>query len=136
MRRRATATAAGRRAAADAIDAGLADFCRERDGRDLADILGAAGVPAGAVHNIRNVLPDHPHLAARGFLAFLQHPFAGRIGYPHLSIRFDGKYPPRTLPPTLGEHNDEVLSEVLGLSRERIEALREQKVIGTRPSFL
>ena len=129
-------TEAGRRAAADAIDVGLADFCRDRDARELADDLCALGIPAGAMHNIRNVAPGHPQLDARGYLAFHEHPYAGRIGYPHLGMRFGGAYPERTLPPTLGEHNDEVLREVLGLSEEEVERLREQAVIGTRPSFL
>ena len=40
------------------------------------------------------------------------------------------------LPPLLGEHNDEVLREELGLSDEAIERLREAQVIGERPSFM
>ena len=38
--------------------------------------------------------------------------------------------------PTLGQHNREVLSEVLGLGDAEIEALAEKKVIGTRPAWL
>jgi crotonobetainyl-CoA:carnitine CoA-transferase CaiB-like acyl-CoA transferase len=129
-------TEAGRRAAAGEIDHGLADWTRGQDAGELADRLAAAGIPAGWLHNQRNVVPGHEQLDARGFLTFLEHPFAGRIGYPGLSVRFDGERAERTLPPLLGEHNESVLRERLGLSAEELEALREEKVIGTRPSFL
>ena len=90
----------------------------------------------GVLHNQRDVVPGHEQLDARGFLAFLDHPFAGRIGYPRSSIRFDGVPGPRTLPPLLGEHNEALLAERLGQSPEQIRALLEKQVIGTRPSFL
>lgn len=127
---------AGRRSAAEEIDHGLAMYTRGRPARELADELAAAGVPVGWLHNQRNVVPGHEQLDARGFLAFLEHPFAGRIGYPKFSVRFDGEYAERTLPPLLGEHNEAVLAERLGVSSDEIEALREKQVIGTRPSFL
>jgi crotonobetainyl-CoA:carnitine CoA-transferase CaiB-like acyl-CoA transferase len=126
----------GRRAGADEIDRELAACCAGREARMLADELAAVGVATGWLHNQRNVLPGHAQLDARGFLEFLDHPFAGRIGYPKFSVRFDGECGPRTLPPLLGEHNEEVLSERLGLSSERIAELTEKQVIGTRPSFL
>jgi crotonobetainyl-CoA:carnitine CoA-transferase CaiB-like acyl-CoA transferase len=130
------ASEAGRRAGADEIHAGLAACCRERDGAELADALAAAGVAAGLLHNQRNVVPGHTQMDARGFLAFLEHPYAGRLGYPKFSVRYDGEYLERTLPPTLGEHNDSVLPRLLGLGAKQLDELREKAVIGTRPSFL
>ena len=126
----------GRRAGAEVIDAGLAAFCEGRPAEALADALAEAGVPAGWLHNQRNVAPGHAQLDAREYLTFLDHPFAGRIGYPKLSIRFDGEAGERTLPPLLGEHNARILGERLGLSAERIAELEQKQVIGTRPSFL
>jgi crotonobetainyl-CoA:carnitine CoA-transferase CaiB-like acyl-CoA transferase len=38
--------------------------------------------------------------------------------------------------PTLGQHNHEVLSSILGLDEAEIERLEEQGVIGTRPAGL
>jgi crotonobetainyl-CoA:carnitine CoA-transferase CaiB-like acyl-CoA transferase len=39
----------------------------------------------------------------------------------------------RSPPPTLGQHNDEVLGGVLGLSDDEIRGLRADGVIGDRP---
>ncbi len=130
------ATEAGRREDAAEIDRELAAWCRGRHAHEIRDTLAAAGVPVGWLLNQRENVPGHEHLDARGFLEFLEHPLAGRIGYPRSSIRFDGEPAKRTLPPLLGEHNEEILRERLGQSEEQLRALEEKKVIGTRPSFL
>lgn len=129
-------TEAGRREGAAEIDRGIADWCRTRHAREISDLLATAGVPVGWLLNQRENVPGHEHLDARGFLEFLDHPFAGRIGYPRSSIRFDGELAKRTLPPLLGEHNEEILRERLGQSEEKIRALEAKQVIGRRPSFL
>ena len=52
-------------------------------------------------------------------------------------MRFSGAYlPVRTPPPTLGQHNEVVLREVLGLDDAQIEKLRADQVIGERPTFM
>ena len=70
-------------------------------------------------------MPGHTQLDARDFLTFLDHPFAGRIGYPKFSVRFDGELPERTLPPLLGEHNEQ----------ERILALADEIALGGDPKI-
>ena len=42
----------------------------------------------------------------------------------------------RSPPPTLGQHNDEILGGELGLSEAELDALREQKIIGDWPTFM
>ena len=52
-------------------------------------------------------------------------------------MRFSGR--PRPVPraaPTLGQHNQEVLHEQLGLPAQEIEELRREKLIGERPTFM
>jgi crotonobetainyl-CoA:carnitine CoA-transferase CaiB-like acyl-CoA transferase len=62
------------------------------------------------------------------------HPVAGAIPVPGMPYRWSGiDHWIRTPSPTLGQHNHEVLSEVLGLDDAEIRRLEEQQVIGTRP---
>jgi len=130
------ATGAGRRAGHDAIDAGLrAYFANEP--RDLAaETLVAAGVPAAAVRNASQVHLT-PHHQARPFHQWMQHRVAGWVPYLSFPFTWDGAFLPFARPaPTLGEHNHEVLSGILGLSDAEIGKLAEKKVIGTRPAWM
>ena len=73
----------------------------------------------------------------RGFFATVDHSIVGPIGYPSFPMRFSGHYLPVDRPShLLGEHNDEVLREKLGLSDEELAKLRSDKVIGERPTFM
>jgi crotonobetainyl-CoA:carnitine CoA-transferase CaiB-like acyl-CoA transferase len=74
-------------------------------------------------------LPDDPHAQAIGMFERRDHPIAGRTRLPRHPARF-GSTPARLAgnSPGLGEHTDEVLSE-LGLS-ERIAELRTSGAIG------
>jgi crotonobetainyl-CoA:carnitine CoA-transferase CaiB-like acyl-CoA transferase len=53
-------------------------------------------------------------------------------------VTFSGLGPPwhKSPPPTLGQHNAEILAGELGLSEFEIEDLRERQIIGTRPAWL
>jgi crotonobetainyl-CoA:carnitine CoA-transferase CaiB-like acyl-CoA transferase len=131
------ASAEGRRAHHDEIDARLDAWLANQPRQAAALQLVSAGVPASEVVNAHDVMP-HPQLEARGFFQTLEHPVTGTSRYPGFPMRFSafgsGLHP--SPPPTLGQHNAEVLREELGLSDEEIEALREAKVIGERPSFM
>ncbi|MFO0689973.1 MAG: CoA transferase [Myxococcota bacterium] len=130
------ATAAGRQAQHDAIDAGLRAWFADQP-RDLAaETLIAAGVPAAAVRNASQVHLT-PHHQVRPFHQWMRHPVAGWVPYLSFPFTWDGQFLPFRRPaPTLGQHNHEVLSDVLGLDASEIAKLAEKKVIGTRPAWL
>jgi crotonobetainyl-CoA:carnitine CoA-transferase CaiB-like acyl-CoA transferase len=131
------ATPSGRRAAHDAIDARLAAWCAGRQALEAEAALLDAGVPAAAGLNAHFALPN-AQLEHRGFFQLLHHPVTGPTPYPSLPMIFSSWGPARhtSPPPTLGQHNDEVLGGELGLSGEELASLRERKVIGERPAFL
>jgi len=132
----ALGTAAGRRTAHDALDAGLVDHFAKHAAATCVETLTSAGVPAALLPNPRDI-HSHPHLNERGFFVTREHPIAGPIGYPSFPLRFSGHYlPVRRASHLLGEHNDEVLREKLGLSDHELAKLRADKVIGERPTFM
>jgi crotonobetainyl-CoA:carnitine CoA-transferase CaiB-like acyl-CoA transferase len=131
------ATAAGRRAAHDAIDEHLAAWAGERDAAAAAAELSAAGVPAERVVPPSDVL-DNPQLAARGFAETLHHPVLGRYPLPGMPVRLASRRGPwfDRPAPTLGQHNDEVLGVLPGVGPDRLAELRDLGVIGERPAGL
>ena len=95
-------------------------------------LLQSAGVPAATTHNLTS-LYDDPHLAARGFWQWLDRAIVGRQPHPSPPYR-SGRGPlVITKPaPTLGQHNQEVLGEMLGLGRDDLGRLSAQGVMGNR----
>jgi crotonobetainyl-CoA:carnitine CoA-transferase CaiB-like acyl-CoA transferase len=88
--------------------------------------LDAAGIPAGPVLAIDEVLSD-PHVAARGMVGAFEHPLLGRFPALPVPLRFEGWDDPALgRPPLLGEHTEAVLAERLGLDAAAVAALREE----------
>jgi crotonobetainyl-CoA:carnitine CoA-transferase CaiB-like acyl-CoA transferase len=130
-------TAAGRRAAHDDIDRHLAVHFAAQEVEAAVDALIGRGVPAAAVE-AADVMATNPQARARGFFSRVDHAVVGDHEYPGLPFRLSST-PPRWYgapSPTLGQHNDEVLRDLLGLSSEEIEELRRAGVIGERPANL
>ena len=124
-----------RRAHHDEIDAAISRWVAERDRDAAVDELLAAGVPAAPVISGRESI-DNPQLAARGHQQWMDHVAVGAVPYPSFPGRFNGRYHRLGRPaPTLGEHNEEILRDVLGLDDAEIARLAETQVIGTRPAF-
>ena len=96
---------------------------------DWLAALEAAKVPCGAINNLAEVFAD-PHVRERGMVHQWKHPLAGKVDLVASPLKLGGT-PVRTdlPPPLLGEHTQEVLTELLGWDDERITALREQEVI-------
>ncbi len=91
--------------------------------------LGAAGVPCGRINAVSQALED-PHTEARRMVESVAHPTIGTLRL--LGIPFTLHDTPATVrrpPPTLGQHTEEILREELGMTEERINALRALNVI-------
>ncbi len=116
----ALATVAGRQAAHDALDAGIAAWTVQRTSRDVMDILQAAGISAGVVQRSSELLAD-PQYAHRHFYRWFDHTEMGRIPYAGHQFRIAGyDSGPRGPAPCLGEHSYEVLTELIGLDAEEV----------------
>jgi crotonobetainyl-CoA:carnitine CoA-transferase CaiB-like acyl-CoA transferase len=114
----------------------LSTWTRTHDHYQAMHILQAHGVPAGPVLTAGEVIAD-PHLEARAFWDTVDHPEVGT--YRQVSTPWRLSKHPRcdTSPaPGLGEHNHDVLGELLGLSAQEIATLEAQGIIGSRPTGL
>ena len=132
----ALATRAGRRARLDRLDAELSAWCATRDRDTLVDELLARGIPAAAVLHPREAVAN-PQMRARGFFEPHSHPVTGTHELPGLPMGFSGSerwY--RSAAPTLGQHTEEVLRDLLGLRDDTIAELRAEGIIGVRPAGL
>jgi crotonobetainyl-CoA:carnitine CoA-transferase CaiB-like acyl-CoA transferase len=86
-------------------------------------------VPAAPVLSIEETV-SHPHLRARGTVRTIEDRFAGKFEIPGMPLRFSAF--PKDLPleaATLGQHNGEVLRDMLGRSDKEIEELRAANVL-------
>jgi crotonobetainyl-CoA:carnitine CoA-transferase CaiB-like acyl-CoA transferase len=91
--------------------------------------LTAAGVPCGAVRDMREVFED-PQIAARDMSVEVEHATIGSLR--SLGTPFKLSNTPasvRTAPPTLGQHTEAVLTQDLGLSAAQVAVLRGKGVI-------
>jgi crotonobetainyl-CoA:carnitine CoA-transferase CaiB-like acyl-CoA transferase len=121
--------AAGRRAAHGELDTGITEWTCTRAAEDAAERLCAAGVPAGVVIQARDVVAN-PQVRMRGLYRRLAHREAGEHWMPTVPIRFTSQpYPwPMTPAPSLGQHTDEVLTE-LGYDADQIVTLWRAGVV-------
>ncbi len=121
-------TVDGRVGVADSIDSLLSAWCAGRSKEEVATVLTRAGVPAAAVVSGRDVV-HNPQLRHRGLFEMEDHPVTGRHELPGMPFRYSDVDGWMTRPsPTLGQHNDEVLSEVA--SADELADLRRAGVIG------
>jgi benzylsuccinate CoA-transferase BbsF subunit len=111
------------------IDRRLAAWTQGFDAHELMLRLQAAGIEAGAVATIEDLLAD-PQLAARGHFETLWHDPLGELRFEHCGIRIAAAPARlRTPGPNLGEHTDAVLREQLEMDDDEIASLVERGVL-------
>ena len=124
-------TAVGRRMIESEIEAAISSWTSARDPEAAMSALQAAGVASGVARLPIELLHD-PQLHARGFIQEVDRAFIGKHPQPSMPFRESTKpFPIRKSPPTLGEHNREILGGLLGLSDAELEQLAREGIIGT-----
>lgn len=90
----------------------------------LLKLLEDNRIPAAPVLSPEEAM-THPHFVERGMTRTVEDPNFGELTVTGLPIRFSSLQPPDTepAPPTLGEHNQEIMREVLALSDAEIASL-------------
>ncbi len=117
----------------DELDRHIGQWTKQRDHYELMRLLQERGVTAGAVLNNKEMLLD-PHLRGRGFFEEVSHPAESGLGVkPYTGRPFkmsDAECAIRHPAPGLGEHNEYVIRNVLGMDEKEMERLYKIGAIG------
>ena len=110
------------------VDEIIAAWTRQHTKEEAMTLIGAAGVPAGAVFDTLELMND-PSFTKRGIMQTIDHPTTGKVKMPAWPVRFDGAPPTVKPSPLLGEHVDDVLGAWLGMNAKELAALRQDGIV-------
>jgi crotonobetainyl-CoA:carnitine CoA-transferase CaiB-like acyl-CoA transferase len=122
---------AGRDANRDELLPILAAALETRTTAEWVEELTAAGVPCSEINDVQAALED-PQVVARGAVVEIEHPRLGTVREVASPLRVGDEERPIRRGPFRGEHTREVLEELCGYSRERIDELATAGAFGDR----
>jgi benzylsuccinate CoA-transferase BbsF subunit len=117
----------------DILDEFIEQWTRQKDHYTVMSLLQNAGVACGPVLSGKEILDD-PHLKERRYFIDITHPETGTYSYAGNPVKMSGtpaEY--RKPPPCFGEHNDDILTNVLGYSLEEIRGFKRNRVVCDHP---
>jgi crotonobetainyl-CoA:carnitine CoA-transferase CaiB-like acyl-CoA transferase len=123
------ATVAGRLERSAKLDLEIEAWTSARPANEVERLLQAAGVPAAAVRT-RAEMTDDPHLRQRVFIVEIDHPILGPHNYVGLPIHLSetpGQIARHA--PLLGQDNNYVFGELLGLSSDEVATLTAEGIL-------
>jgi CoA:oxalate CoA-transferase len=93
------------------------------------EILDGAGIPCGPINTVDRAITD-PQVQAREMIVEIEHPVAGRLKMPGVPIKLSETPGGIERPaPLLGQHTEEILYELFGMSSDQVQDFRRRKVI-------
>jgi crotonobetainyl-CoA:carnitine CoA-transferase CaiB-like acyl-CoA transferase len=111
------------------LDKAIGQWTINHTSYELMQLLQAGGIPAGPVLDMQALAAD-AHLNNRQFFPEVEHPVVGRRHIVGLPWKLKNLKKLNDSPaPLLGEHNDYVFRELLGISKREIRQLEEEQVI-------
>jgi crotonobetainyl-CoA:carnitine CoA-transferase CaiB-like acyl-CoA transferase len=107
----------------------ICEFTRRKTVAELVELFTEHHVPHAPILGIRAALAQ-PQAVAREMVVETEHAVLGKIPIVNRPIQFPGeRQPVPAAPPVLGQHTDEILRDILGLTAEKIAELRASKVV-------
>jgi crotonobetainyl-CoA:carnitine CoA-transferase CaiB-like acyl-CoA transferase len=107
----------------EARDTAIGAWCRDQAGPSLMGQLQQAGIAAGVVQDIEDLMEADPQLAARGSLVAIEHPRLGEFGHMRTPMTFSRSPNQPYRAPNMGEHSADIAMELCGLSGLRVAEL-------------
>ena len=111
------------------LDKLITEWTMQRTDREAMHTLQEAGVAAGPIYDADGLATD-PHLNERG--CFVPLGEVEGVPYVHLAHPWrlsDSAVPYYAIAPTLGQHTEEVMVDILGMSKEEVAELTKDKVL-------
>jgi len=106
----------------------IAEVIQTKNTHEWQEILDGAGVPNGPINTVDKVLED-PQVISREMIVEIEHPVAGKLKMPGVPVKLSETPGSIRRPaPLLGQHTDEILREMLGLTEEKIEQLKNENI--------
>ncbi|MBI4331606.1 MAG: CoA transferase [Chloroflexi bacterium] len=107
-----------------ALDGIINSWTGQRSSWEVMEMMQKEGIAAGVVENTEDLLLRDPQLKSRGHWVKIEHPEAGTLTNEEWGFRLSGIPPLQwRRAPLLGEHNDFVLTGILGMSESEINQL-------------
>ena len=114
---------------AEALESELSEWFSGKTMGEAVEILSSNGVPCSPVNTTAQAAVD-PHLTDREIIVEVPDPVAGSIHVSGKMIKFGRTEMVVGSAPVVGQHSEEILSELLGYSEERINELNNNQVVG------
>jgi crotonobetainyl-CoA:carnitine CoA-transferase CaiB-like acyl-CoA transferase len=105
------------------------EWTASQDAQSLVASLQAAGIAAGVVQDIEDLIEGDAPLRERGALVDLPHPRLGVFGHVRTPITFSRDRAQAYRAPAIGEHNREIAMQVAGLDADHFERLVAARVM-------
>jgi crotonobetainyl-CoA:carnitine CoA-transferase CaiB-like acyl-CoA transferase len=107
----------------------ITEVMRARSKREWIELLEAANVPCGPINNMKEVFED-PQVRHRGLRVDMPHPLGGTAPVVRSPLRLsETPVEYRLAPPMLGQHNEEVLKDLLGRSDADLKQLKAAGIV-------
>lgn len=111
------------------LEALITSKSKTKTTEEWLQIFAGSGMPYAPINDVKKTL-ENEHTIARGMVQEMPHPECGMVKMVGTPVKYSDSTPGiRTPPPTLGQHTDHVLGEMLGWGAERIQALKKEGVI-------
>jgi len=107
----------------------ISEWTKERTTNEIMEAMREARVPCDQINNVPQMI-EHPQVKAREALVEVEYPDIGNVLLPGMAIKMSET--PGTIErraPKVGEHNQEVYGQLLGLSPQDVSQLEAEGVI-------
>jgi succinate--hydroxymethylglutarate CoA-transferase len=113
----------------DELEAQIEAITKTKTTQEWLETFEGKGLPYAAVNDVLATL-THEHTRARNMVVEVEHEQCGPLKLVNSPVKYSETKPRiRSPPPTLGQHTDAILKELLGYSDGQIEVLRQKGVV-------